>query len=184
MKPVVLLDSHVFFPKRHVGFYLVPKAGATSIRKALRSIGEPTKANLPKLPPTCHRIGVVRNTWDRLISCWAQKTATQFPANLAHLRDDRFTTGMSFEAFLEVVEKDPCRNHHFYPQDKIVPAGVEIWELPELSKRWLEMFGKPLQVENSNPHRVTDYQTYYTADTKVLVAQIYAAEIERFGFIF
>ena len=185
-KPIVLLDSHVYLPKRNVGFYLVPKAGATSIRRALGSVGEQAKSNLSELPAACRRIGVVRNTWDRIVSCWAQKTATQFPKNLAHLRDDRFSTGMSFEAFLAVVEKDPCRNHHFYPQNKIVPAdsSVEIWELPKLSERWLAMFGKPLRIENNNPHRVTDYKTYYTAETQALVARIYAAEIERFGFVF
>lgn len=159
----------------------VPKAGASTI---LRRFATGYVAGVPD--PWFHRIAVVRNTWDRLVSCWHQKTQTT-KARVAHLGGHPFSFwfGMPFEAFLVVVAANIRANHHFYPQLEWIGEYDELWTTDELDEKWRERFaGEQPKRCNVWRQQRNAYQNYYNGYNRDLVADLYADEIAAFGFKF
>lgn len=159
----------------------VPKVGATSIRTAAATAGWPVGG---EIPAGSRRVAIVRNTWDRIIACWLQKTHSE-PRRVAQLRNGRFRFGMTLEVFLEVVASNPCGNMHYAPQDWIVGDHDEAVELSDLTVWWARTFPhQPLSHLNRTEGRDADHRVYYSDATRATVATIYASEIALWGFEF
>ena len=187
MVSVVMLNNHIALHKQGVMLMLVPKAATTAIKNAVSLTGGLSKSmQQPQAKAGYYKIGIVRNTWDRLVSCWHQKTNADWPDKVDQLRDPRFTTGMNLTAFLEVVAENPRANHHFYPQDQIIGDCDEIWHTEQLIAKWAERLPKlrGLCHDNVNVHRKRDFRPYYTDGAALLVAELYQREIDLYGFRF
>lgn len=183
--PRLKLENHIELHQDKIGLLLVPKAASNSIRHAVRRSGKPYSSNLPIVGKDYYRIGIVRNTWDRLLAVWHAKCNPKTPAKLQHLRNSAFKTGMDFAPFLKIVVRNTQANHHYYPQHKIVGRCDEIWTTEELDDKWLAKFpSMPLTHDNVNVTRERDYRPYYTPDLVAVVRESYADEIEHFGFEF
>jgi len=179
----IFLDNHIELPTHNLGLLVVPKVAASSMRRSVEASDIPYRVGLASLHKDYHRVAVVRNTYDRLLSCWAQKCSPHFPDKAEQLRNHRFYTGMAFSEFLDVVARNPRANHHFYPQDEIVGEYDEVWFLPELDARWRSRIPDiELLHLNKNPHRSNGWTAHYTAEDAQLVAGLYENEIIRWGF--
>ena len=182
----VIRNNHIELPQYQVALMLIPKAAGSAIRQSVQMAGVTHRMNLSpsQIREGLMRIAVVRNSWDRIVSCWHQKTNKRWPDKVAQLRDPRFYTGMPFGEFLEVVADDHRANHHFYPQNELLEGRYQaFWRLEELAERWVERFDFPLLKANVNPHR-KHYSEYYNERMRDQVGALYASEIDEFGFTF
>ena len=149
--PVLKLANHIELHREKVGLLLVPKAASTAIRHAVRRSDHAYSTNLPTVDRKYYRIGIVRNTWDRLLAVWHAKTNPAWPAKLQHLRNSEFQSGMQFAPFLEIVARNIEANHHYFPQHKIIGRCDQVWTTDQLDARWLERFpAMPLTHDNVN----------------------------------
>lgn len=177
------LNNHIELPEHHIGLLLVPKAGASSVRRSVEASNAAYRASLATVRSDYHRIAVVRNTYDRLVSCWAQKCNEHFPEKVVQLGEAPFYTGMPFSEFLDVVAQDPRANHHYYPQDEIVGEYDEVWFLPELNDRWHARIPDiQLHHLNANPHRAPGWREQFGESDVRLVQDLYRNEILRWEF--
>ncbi len=182
----VLLNNHVLLPDHRIGLLLVPKVATSAIAKSVAASGVRAQFDVLEIPPGYMRIAIVRNTWDRIVSCWHQKTNPAWPEKVHQLHDAAFYTGMPLDAFVAAIAKDIRANHHFYPQDEIVVPYDEVWPLDLLDVLWAAEFGDEITLmhDNVNHSRTTDYAHYYEQLVAQSVAELYAAEIALFGFTF
>ena len=151
------------------------------------------------------KFAFVRNPWDRLVSCYAQKVAfvpkdPRFkPANLNPPGQDRFYPFMPFAEFVEAVHATPDEeaNIHFRSQHAVVcdPRGEIMADFVGRFERLREDFvhvaagiGAPgLEL----PHRLksearesSPYTDFYDERLKRLVGVRYEQDIETFGYSF
>lgn len=183
--PVLRLANHVELHNERIAFMLVPKAASNAVVRACQSTSQHVTTNLINVNRNYYKIGIVRNTWDRLLSVWHSKCNPEWPTRVVHLNDSMFKSGMDFLPFLKVVVLDIEANHHFYPQHKIVGDCDEIWTTDELDQKWNKRFSYMMIThDNVNVHRDRDYRGYYTPDLVDMVAEAYEAEIKHFGFKF
>lgn len=156
---------HILYHERkNVVFFLTPKCGNTSIKKAiLNSLGydfnyeypagftflSPKNVSYLKSIKPITTIGFVRNPYDRVKSCWKNKIkGTPETANLPieGSWDDRFYTGMSFNEFISVLEETPwdCMDMHAremfhgmsYKNEFLVDNVFKLEELTEDIMEW------------------------------------------------
>jgi len=183
--PVLKLANHIELHAEKVGLLLCPKAASNAILRAVSRTDTHYTRNLERIRRGYYRIGIVRNTWDRLVAVWASKCNPKWPAKLQHLRNSSFRTGMEFARFLEVVARNTGANHHYYPQHKIVGVCDEIWTTDELDDKWPARFPDLyLTHDNVNVLRERDWRPYYTPEMMEQVGETYADEIKHFGFEF
>ncbi len=181
----LFLANHIELHRLKVGLLLVPKAASTAIRSAVRRSDQAYSTNLQIVRRKYYRIGIVRNTWDRLLAVWHAKTNPAWPWKLSQLHNSEFQSGMDFAPFLDIVARNIEANHHFYPQHKIIGRCHQVWTTDELDAKWLERFpDMPLMHDNVNVLRTRDYRPYYTTALADLVREIYIDEITHFGFEF
>ena len=179
--PKLFLENHILLHDKRVGLLLVPKCAASSIRQSIKNSDYWYAVARSRVPASYHRIGIVRNTWDRLVSCWYQKTKSYW--RVPQLRNDRFKLDMSLRDFVAVVAHDIRANAHYYPQDEIVGECDEIWRLSDLRAEWERRF-PDIELMHVNGSDREHYAEYYDAELQDVVGDLYAAEIKRFGFTF
>jgi len=183
---------------KDVTFVALPKNASTSIgqwlhHNFLRQITYPKTgglhASLPMIegatPVTC---AVVRNPWDRVVSAWAYEKRN--PLKL--LRDRRLRDLPSFDNFVRNLSTYSLIDHTWFtwatPQKAWIPNGVtyllKFETLEEDFKKIQDLFGcyAPLPRDNRSEHG--DYTTYYTDETRAIVAELFKEDIEAFGYTF
>jgi hypothetical protein len=152
------------------------------------------------------KFAFVRNPWDRLVSCYAQKVATV--PRLPELRradlnppgeDERFYPGMPFGEFVEAVHATPDEeaNAHFRSQHPTVcsPEGQIMADFVGRFENLGEDFAYVAQKigapELVLPHRLKSksrgsrpYTDFYDARLKRLVHERYEKDVETFGYSF
>jgi len=154
--------------------------------------------------PDYFKFCFVRNTWDRVVSCYLEKIRepsfkNKFFKNGIHrgfLQYNRFKAGMSFKEFVYAIHDIPDKkaDKHFKAQHtfltdkngKLIVDFIGRFEnlegdFKELSKK----AGFPnvtIPHMLKNPHK--DYRLYYDDETKKLVAERYKKDIELFGHTF
>jgi hypothetical protein len=138
------------------------------------------------LPPTLYdsmfKFAFVRNPWDRLVSRYAHLLRSK-----DRQRHDTISR-MTFEEFLDWETQRGSASQHPYVTDN---QGAQIVDFIGYYERLNEDFARvcsrlKVQVElphaNVSAHR--DYRTYYTPETKELVAKKFQRDIELFGYNF
>lgn len=137
------------------------------------------------------RFATVRNPFDRLVSCWAQKIDNQFFSPFS--RYGMFP-GMSFEDFARrVAEMDDCEaNQHWRSMacdlvigSRVVPDYVGRFE--NLAEAWKTIRahcpGLP-ELPHVNKSRRKPYQEYYSTTLRRVVEKRYTQDLETFGYGF
>jgi hypothetical protein len=146
----------------------------------------------------------VRNPWDRLVSCYANKlTRSQLakdPQGRGTLRSlaraGALSEDMSFADFARAVASisDKKANRHFRSQytflvgrrGRLMPQRILKFERFEEDLRAIlsEFKLEKTEVPHKKPTRRGDYREYYDTELKELVASRYARDIELFGYSF
>jgi len=199
-------------------FTFVPKSGCVSLRRVIADIeGLPWEFNIAprtkfdQVPhaefhkyPDYYKFTFVRNPWDRLVSCYADKVVKarkeKNPAitsnggvynGFAMYKDVDFRT-MTFEQFVEFVAKTPDSNsnghfisqHTFLKMDDLDFVGYFESIQTDFNVVTDAVGLKRQAVPHLNRTDREDYQDLYDDRTKALVAKRFATDINLFGYKF
>ena len=139
------------------------------------------------------KFGMVRNPWARAVSAFHYLDAGGANANDAAYRDKHLTVcGGDFRRFLDILP-DLMTHKHFRPQhfwltDRTGKIGVDaVLRFEDFSAEYgrlaaqLGLDPAPAHV-NASTHE--DYRRYYDAGAIDRIAEIYAEDVERFGYAF
>ena len=145
--------------------------------------------------------GFVRNPWDRLVSCYLDKVVGPRPGRFDSFRNEYPHVGfnrMSFSDFVKFVCRVPegLSEPHFRSQSFSLDASAldfvgrferfadDLTHLINhlgLDKRLLKW---ATIRKNASPEKTRHYSDFYTAETRRLVADKYASDIEQFNYRF
>jgi len=189
-----------FSPRHNFIFFANPKTGSTSVEKLLRPHSRCllvykhvrvvearalfARRRVLRFFEGAHKFTFTRNPWDRTVSLYEYSRKTHgltkpFASWVFELRatpdaKSKITSACSFEAFAGDEQG------HI-----LVDEVLKLEEITEKLPPLLERLGVPCVViprENVIPRK--HYREYYDEATRVHVAQLYAADIERFGYSF
>ncbi len=186
-------------------FIHVPRTAGTSFSNALYGmhINHFTiREMLPLLAADAAglaRFAIVRNPWDRAVSAWALTRAGRSSDGVAHVRSAaryQIPEFRTFEHFVHdwlahrnLAEGDVVfRAQSDFLLDKDARLAVDHlgrFEDLALTERWLRErhpVMRPLPHLNQAPRH--PYRMHYTAASRDAVAQIYARDIDLFGYDF
>jgi hypothetical protein len=190
--------------KKHKAIFVhIPKSAGTSIRESLfggggahRTIAGFQAVLSPKLFAECFKFTFVRNPWDRLVSaffylknqhmmsnqCWAKENLSQFQDFNTFV-----TQWLNRENLWSFVFFRP--QYHFICFEGKQPAVDFIGFYENLAPDFAVIRDRikssaQLGEKNRNSQRERDYREYYTDETRNLVADLYAEDIEMFGYNF
>ena len=183
---------------KDVTFVAIPKNASTSIgqwlhQNFLRQItyGKVSCIHCPlplienATPVTC---AVVRNPWDRVVSAWAYEKRNPF----RYMRRWMTRDSPSFDEFVRNLSSYYLVESAWFswatPQKTWIPDGVTyLLRFETLSEDFRviqDLFGcsVPLPHDNRTDHDA--YRSYYTDETRALVADMFKEDIEAFGYEF
>ncbi|MFP4011558.1 MAG: sulfotransferase family 2 domain-containing protein [Spirochaetaceae bacterium] len=149
-------------------------------------------------------VAFVRNPWDRLVSCYANKLNRrhlfQGPERRGTLKSLQaaglYSAEMSFADFVRAVGiiPDSEANRHFRSQytfltdrrGSLMPQRIYRFEkLDEDLSALISDFGLPrMELPHKKSTSRRDYREYYTPELRDMVAQRYADDIELFDYEF
>jgi len=139
----------------------------------------------PEWTGSYHVFAVCRNPWDRFISGWRYlKPTRDLPLTplLRDIREGRFVADENLHAHLTRPQVAILTDH----EGRFVPDTLLHFErLQEDFDRLCGNLGLPprrIPVTNTSDRR--PYWTYYDAESRDLVAEIFAEDIDRFGYRF
>lgn len=151
------------------------------------------------------RFCIVRNPWDRLVSCYHSKIkrapnegGERFVDGVHHgfARFKAFRAGMTFEAFAHAVADidDDDADPHFLSQHRFVSDadGRSLVDYTGRFERLPHAFRhicERLDVDDATlPHhkqtRRREHRSYYGRDLRERIARRYAEDIDRFDYAF
>lgn len=153
------------------------------------------------------KFALVRNPWDRLLSCYSDKilhtnvTNDEFKNGVfrRYVRryKDLFYMGMPFDEFIRVISNIPdekaerhFRSQYVYITDKNDNILVDFIGKFENISSDLSFISKKTQIANfshfheNRSNRPEDYKEIYTEETKEIVAKRYKKDIQMFGYEF
>ena len=193
------------FREAGVTFIHVPRAGGTSVANALYGghIGHFPVRDLLAAGPRdvleLPRFTIVRNPWERAVSAWRFARAGQGSggqaasiANAARYRGPEFAEFDSFvRGFLmpaDVDRLDPV----FRTQAWYVEAGGargfdhvgRLEDLPATAEWLARTRGRDIAIGHHNRSEGDNWRAQYTPRLVDLVGQIYARDVELFGYVF
>ncbi len=197
--------KNLFIPQFSLAFIINPKAGGTSLKKYAHELykhkekqSDNLLTNCPSLPENLikasnqiYKAYVVRNPWDRLVSCYVQKREYD---RKRFYRMNRIDSNISFKDFVHFVcgTPDYKSDHHFRSQfTKIInPDGQIIVDcimrFSRLQDDFLDLRLAKNLPEINLPHlnktNRTHYTEYYTDDLIKLVEERYRVDVEMFNF--
>ena len=177
---------------KKLAFIHVRKTGGHSLRPMLRQVTDMRNEGPyhETAPAARRRMGAdwdgyysfafVRNPWDRLVSLWAARKKWVLPAPGAFLSFDEF---VERKCYTETQASVLCERGRFlveglYRMDSCV--GFEM----ECRRLWKRLGIAEVPVLHKNASRHAPYQTYYTPTTRKLVGEMFAADVELFGYTF
>ncbi|MEJ7841874.1 MAG: sulfotransferase family protein [Rubrobacter sp.] len=152
------------------------------------------------------KFAFVRNPWDRLVSCYSQKIATE--PQIAGMKrpnlnppgeDGRFYPGMPFAEFVEAVHATPDEkaNPHFRSQHTVVcdPQGRVMADFVGRFENLREDFAVVTERIGASalelPHRLKSrvresrpYVDFYDEKLRTLVYERYERDIETFAYTY
>lgn len=205
-------------------FFPVPKAASSSVKKLIaRMDGLPSDVDphhAVEFPlvwgkdlhryPGYRTFTVVRNPWDRLVSCFKDKIRSGYDTRFGtrpgiHEGLDRynhilgrklFYDDMPFSEFIEVIGRipDSLADEHFRSQYRMFSTarGTPLVEriirfenlYDELTELFQELQIEDFDIDHLNKSVGSDYRGYYTDDLVEAVARVYQKDIKLLGYSF
>lgn len=137
-----------------------------------------------------YKFAVVRNPWDRLVSCWHNKILEK---NGFRLSDPLYERLHDFKAFVHYVAAQNIKscNIHYRAQTELIDL-IEVDTLIRLEsyEEGLVSVAKTIGIERfeiRSTNRTStrrNYDNYYTSETRDIVARIYKEDIQNFKYQF
>lgn len=182
-------------------FVHIPKTAGSSVARALFGIesrhvpADDYRAANPRKFEEFFKFGFVRNPWDRLVSTYAFLKAGGMNALDAAWAVEHVAPFATFDDFVreKLATPEVMAWVHFRPQTAFVcdEAGRVLLDVVGRYERLDADFariaarlGRPANLPKTNVSRRSPYPDYYTAETRDLVRQVYASDIETFGYAF
>lgn len=178
-------------------WFRVAKVGTRSIFHALHKAGVELSAEHPFL---CHypvhryrdffKFAFVRNPWDRLVSCWADKVVDH---NRLHFSDDSLEEMQSFERFVDYVAENVDLEHgnpHLRLQCRLIDLNHidflgRFENFMEDITKVMDFLGIETKISRKNASsRKQNYREYYSEDTIQKAAKLYSRDIQIFNYDF
>lgn len=134
-----------------------------------------------------YKFTFVRNPWDRLVSTyhWFNRGCTTFELFV------KYVYSMLKEHKDDILKVPNYRSmgfDHLVPQHEFVTEGVNVFRFEEFAQGVSSLMAKfDLPIErysHANSTKHAHYSTYYSAETQQMVAELYARDIEQFGYKF
>jgi len=202
--------NNIILPEHKLAFMLIPKCANTSIKYAiLDALGINTKENIhnPKLFKYADRcfikskkdwlkIAIVRNPYDRLLSCWRSKIWEPRRLHSGFTKYKVFYHKMPFEKFIDrVIELPDCiADQHFRMQSLELLSGGKL--VPNLIGRMENLDNDWSKIQNAvfehcklklpvlKLINATDKNNNpYTRELKMRVYDKYATDFIEFGYV-
>ena len=190
-------------------YFEVPKTGTSSILRLLREHAsiEKMSRRLEFLEsPEYRRFALVRNPWDRLLSCFRSKIKPDPSFEDEHFKDGVmrkfhrfgvFRAGMPFDEFVHAVGAipDDLADGHFASQhprlvmdgEIVVDHLARFEDFQNATRDFLRRVGVDAKVEVPHLNRSDNrrpYTDYYTPETKRVVEERFAEDLRLFDYAF
>lgn len=196
-----MCHNNIVIPDIDLIFMLIPKSATQSLRSVADSFRLPyqfrSKKFVQVIADRYMKISIVRNPFERLVSCWKQKTIDKYHRTWELYG---FKQGMPFSEFVSNLVNIPYSyaDKHFRPMymdlldddDNLIPDIVLRFE--ELPKGWNELsealeerrnFKMPLLPhKNGTLHK--EYWKYYDDRLIEMVSSYYERDLIHFGYEF
>lgn len=199
-------DKILFFPTLDATFIVLPKTGSSSINASILSkLGIPLDEGNPyaaqravndfrisrnKLHSSSFTFTVVRNPFDRLVSCYKDKVC-----NTKHIMQKKYFGliyhNMPFDKFVRAVCLIPdCiadihfKSQHSFLYDQSICLANWIGHYENLAQDF-EYLAKRLDLPalpHLNNSQKGDWKSYYTPELEECVARRYQKDFELFGY--
>ena len=198
----------IYVPHLKLVYYTIPKVACTSMKTCVaKACGLPSKKPHDLFYTSSHffcvvkgnkkvsnpnkgnkfRFAFVRNPFDRLVSCWADKVVSKNSDKYV----PSFPKNIPFNEFVNyVISIPPLKadvhvrpQYNFLNMKKIDFLG----RFETIDKDWKTVCSK-LGIESPLPHRKKSnhphYSTFYTDDLREKVSLYYKKDLECFGYYF
>ena len=177
-------------------WYTTPKCGSRTLHNIFRenNINFPTEkyTQVPNFAKNYFSFSIVRNPWDRLVSCWMQKIIRQEPTEKQFRKGTRWELNYqkpSFKDFTRIISDDEniTKDKHWDLYFNIIPVSDidfigRFENLQEDFNTICDKIGIPQQkLPHKNKSKHKHYTEYYDEETKQIVAERYAQYIDYFG---
>jgi hypothetical protein len=140
-----------------------------------------------------YKFAFVRNPWDRLVSCWADKIKTQekllgIDRKLSLELSDVSTFGNFVRKVVARINLREC-DSHFKLQRRMIPYKRldfigRFENLQEDFEIVYNHIGVPCSLPHYNKSEHKHYTKYYDDETQAIVADRYSSDTEIFGYEF
>jgi len=135
------------------------------------------------------KYAIVRNPYDRVVSCWKNKTTKK---HAEHYKNSVFTkaTGVTFKKFVHMLDEGYFNNdRHLLQQVNFIINDIDyIGKMENLQKDFDNVCDRVGMNSFTLPHRnVTkhkQYREYYDKETRKIIQKIYSRDIEFFDYEF
>lgn len=171
-------------------FIHIPKTGGNSIKKLLGIQGhEHKKFSLcSKGYPDYFSFAFTRNPWDRLVSSFFYLEQGGM-GKRDQKNYDHYINGLSFTQFVLKYQNDIIGINHFREQYFYLDGNLSfIGKFENIQEDFdiiCDKIGIPQQqLPHKNTTKHKHYTEYYDEETKQIVAEKYAKDIEYFGYKF
>lgn len=168
-------------------YYDVPKCASSTIRQIFFGNNHTLSlVNPQKSLDHYFKFSFVRDPWDRMVSNWKMFTSQPFRIKQIQSMTDQDVS--RFEDFVYFARR--VKNHHWQPQVLYLPDKLDFLGRLETFehdfKTLCDRIGiMPVPViEKRNTTARSRYQDYYTPTLVDVVAEMYAEDIQAFGFEF
>ena len=161
-------------------FFVVHKTGTRSIFKLFNFSSEDRRLWKPELYEDYFKWSVVRNPWDRLVSTYKNKACKGYGPW-------RNFKNLTFSDF--IINKEEIKDSHIIPQKNRLPDDIDFIGRFENYQEDFDIIcdkiGIPRQqLPHKNKSKHKHYTEYYDDETRQIVAERYADDIEYFGYKF
>ena len=200
-------------------YFPVPKVACSSMKTSIAQLCELELKHTPHLidfefvsarhinnyPDYCC-FTVVRNPWDRLVSCYKDKIHNFSEANNGRLflgfkrynqifQVKAFYPKMPFDQFVKTVSliPDGLSDEHFRSQTRLIgtPRSLAVTKVAKLENINLDLADifnnlniSNIEIAKTNQTKPSEYRDYYNAHLQKIVARRYRSDIEMFKYSF
>ena len=180
-------------------YYSIPKSASTFVRSRLfpnsyglssKTLLQPCKYSIKStkfLDKKYFSFTFTRNPWSRMVSNWIYFKFNKLRIRQMKLSGYNISDYNSFRDFIELTLS--FNNHHWQPQHLFLDSNLDyIGKVENINQDWFNICEKlhlsnlPVKKVNTTNHK--HYTEYYDEETKLIVAEKYAKDIEYFGYKF